>query len=87
MNDEYIRLVADLAVSMATARYAETVAENCRRLAEERPWSTEAETLLRIAGHAARDAEIFHKRSIDLQVADVLRRTDLDELSERLTQN
>lgn len=83
---EYIRLVADLTANMTAAMYAEAFANECREQADLRPWSTEAETLLRVAARAARDAEIFHKRSIELQVDDVLRRTDLDELAERLTQ-
>ena len=84
--DRLYRHIIDVAQNHAKAWYAEWIATQCRRIADEHPLSTEAEALQMVARFATRDAEIYREKYADLRVEEELRWTDLDGLAERLTQ-
>lgn len=89
-RDELSRVIADaymMGSRLGGVAHAEWVVKQCRNIAGERPWSTEAETFAMVARFAARDAERSREKAFDLLAEQELRFTDLDELAERLTQN
>ena len=84
--DRNYRYLVNAAANRAKADYAEFVAGQCRKLADEHPSSAEAETLQMVARFATRDAERYREKYAEVEVEEELRWTDLDELAERLTQ-